>query len=323
MNLMALYATHTLQINDKWVLNDGVRIGGSFLNSTFIDKTFFPFPFDNVKQNTLVGSANIGIIYSPSSWKFYFMSSTGYRVPNIDDLSKVFETVAGTATKPGQLNVPNPDLKPEKTINGDLSVTKFFGSKVRWEGVFFATSFFDAIVTAPSTLNGQSTVTYSGFPAAVYSSQNKSKAYIYGYSTSLRADLTDNLSFTASYNYTYGRVKEGNGIYEAPLDHIAPDFGRIGIQYNTTKFKSELFSNFNGWKRIADFSNSGEDNPQYAPSEGMPSWYTLNLRAGYDISKMFTLQAGVDNIIDLQYRTFASGINAPGRNIFGTLRVKF
>ena len=323
MNLMALYATHTLQINDKWVLNDGVRIGGSFLNSTFIDKTFFPFPFDNVKQNTLVSSANVGIIYSPSSWKFSFMSSTGFRVPNIDDLSKVFETVSGTATTPGQLTIPNPDLKPEKTINGDFNVTKFFGSNVRWEGVFFATSFFDAIVTAPATLNGQSTVTYNGFPAAVYASQNKSKAYIYGYSTSIRADVTDNLVFTASYNYTYGRVKEGNGIYEAPLDHIAPDFGRIGIQYNTAKFKSELFSNFNGWKRITDFSNSGEDNPQYAPAAGMPSWYTLNLRAGFDINKIITLQAGVDNMLDLQYRTFASGINASGRNIFGTLRVKF
>lgn len=323
MNLMALYATHTLQINDKWVLNDGVRIGGSFLNSTFIDKTFFPFPFDNVKQNTLVSSANVGIIYSPSSWKFSFMSSTGFRVPNIDDLSKVFETVSGTAATPGQLTIPNPDLKPEKTINGDFNVTKFFGSNVRWEGVFFATSFFDAIVTAPATLSGQSTVTYNGFPAAVYASQNKSKAYIYGYSTSLRVDVTDNLVFTASYNYTYGRVKEGNGIYEAPLDHIAPSFGRIGIQYNTAKFKSELFSNFNGWKRITDFSNSGEDNPQYAPAVGMPSWYTLNLRAGFDINKIITLQAGVDNMLDLQYRTFASGINAPGRNIFGTLRVKF
>ncbi len=323
MNLMALYATHTLQINDLWVLNEGIRIGGSFLNSTFVDKTFFPFPFDNVKQNTLVGSANLGIIYSPSSWKFSFMSSTGYRVPNIDDLSKVFETLAGTSTSTGQLNVPNPDLKPEKTINGDFSITKFFGSKVRWEGVFFATRLIDVIVTAPSTLNGQAIVIYNGFPAAVYSSQNKSEAYIYGYSTSLRADLTNNVAVTASYNHTYGRVKEGNGTYEAPLDHIAPDFGRIGIQYNTTKFKSELFSNFNGWKRISDYSTSGEDNPQYAPAEGMPSWYTLNLRAGYDINKMFTLQAGVDNVLDLQYRTFTSGINAAGRNIFGTIRIRF
>jgi hemoglobin/transferrin/lactoferrin receptor protein len=33
------------------------------------------------------------------------------------------------------------------------------------------------------------------------------------------------------------------------------------------------------------------------------------------------LQAGVDNAMDLQYRTFSSGINAPGRNIFGAIRI--
>jgi hemoglobin/transferrin/lactoferrin receptor protein len=32
---------------------------------------------------------------------------------------------------------------------------------------------------------------------------------------------------------------------------------------------------------------------------------------------------GIDNILDLQYRTFASGINSPGRNVFGTVRIKF
>ena len=35
------------------------------------------------------------------------------------------------------------------------------------------------------------------------------------------------------------------------------------------------------------------------------------------------VQAGVDNLLDTQYRIFASGINAPGRNIFGTVRLNF
>jgi hemoglobin/transferrin/lactoferrin receptor protein len=322
MNTMAAFASHTLRINDLWTLNDGVRIGGSFLNSTFVDKTFFPFPFDNVTQNNLVGSGNLGIIYTPSSWKISLMASTGYRAPNIDDMSKVFESVAGTATTPGTLVVPNPDLKPEKTINGDLSVTKFFGDKLRIEGVAFATNLYDAIATMPTTFNGQSQIIYGGYPANVVSSQNVSKAYLYGFNSILRADLTEQFAITASYNYTHGSVKNENGP-DTPLDHIPPIFGRVGFQYNTAKFKSELFSNFSGWKYLSQYSSSGEDNLQYATAEGMPSWYTINLRAGFDINKTFTVQAGVDNILDLQYRTFASGINSPGRNIFGTLRVKF
>lgn len=316
MGMIAAYGTHTLLINDNWTLNDGIRVGGSWLHSTFIDKTFFPFPFDEVKQNYLVSSANLGIIYTPSTWKFSFMTSSGYRAPNIDDMTKVFDSA------PGRVIVPNPDLTSEKTLNGDLSITKFFGDQVRAEGTLFGTQFYDAIIVLPSTFNGQSTIDYDGTPSDVYTSQNKGRAYLYGYSISLRADLTDQMVITASHNYTHGRVKN-EGATETPLDHIAPAFGRAGIQYNTKKFKSELFTNFSGWKYLRNYSSSGEDNLQYATANGMPSWYTINIRASYDLSTMFTVQAGVDNLLDLQYRTFASGINSPGRNLFGTLRVKF
>ena len=322
LNYWALYATHTLPLNDKWTLNDGIRIGGSSLNSTFVDKSFFPFPYNDIKQNNTYASGNIGIIYSPTSWKFSFLTSTGFRVPNIDDLAKVFESVQGSPTSTGILVVPNPDLSPEKTINGDLSITKFFGSRVRLEGTLFATNFFDAIVTLPTTFNNQSTIDYNGFPANVVSSQNANKAYIYGYSVSGQFELLSKLNLAAAYNYTHGRVKNDNGS-ETPLDHIPPTFGRIGLNYTTSKLYAEVFSNFNGWKRLDNYSISGEDNLQYATPVGMPSWYTLNVRASYTINNVFTLQAGIDNIMDLQYRHFASGINSPGRNIFGTLRVKF
>jgi hemoglobin/transferrin/lactoferrin receptor protein len=322
MSYLALYGTHTLEINEDWTLNDGIRLGGSWLESTFNDITFFPFPYDGIEQKNAYASGNLGIIYTPSSWKISLMGSTGYRVPNIDDLAKVFESIAGTGTTTGTLVVPNPDLKPEKTINGDLSVTRFFGDRFRLEGTAFATEFYDAIVTQASTFNGQPTISYGGFPANVVSSKNASHAYIYGYSVSGRAELNSQFSVTAAYNYTHGRVKNENAP-ETPLDHIAPAFGRAGVQYNTAKFKSELFTNFNGWKRLRNYSASGEDNLQYATAEGMPSWWTLNLRASYEINKTFTVQAGMDNILDLQYRQFASGINSPGRNIFGSLRVKF
>jgi len=321
MNTLALFATHTLRLSDLWTLNDGLRVGGSWLHSTFIDKTFFPFPYDDITQNYLVSSGNLGVIYTPSTWKFSLMGSTGYRAPNFDDLSKVFDSVTGTTGVPGILVVPNPELKPEKTVNADLNITKFFGSKLRIEGVLFATQFYDAIVTQPTTFNGQSQIDYDGYPANVVSSQNASKAFLYGFSTSLWAQLHDGLTFTASYNYTHGSVKN-SGSPDTPLDHIPPLFGRVGVQYNKAKLRSELFSNFSGWKYLGQYSASGEDNLQYATPAGMPSWYTFNLRIGYELNKMFMAQAGVDNILDIQYRTFSSGINAPGRNIFGTVRVR-
>jgi hemoglobin/transferrin/lactoferrin receptor protein len=65
---------------------------------------------------------------------------------------------------------------------------------------------------------------------------------------------------------------------------------------------------------------NGEDNEQYATSAGMPAWMTANFRVSYKFNDMLNVQAGVDNILDTQYRAFRSGINAPGRNIYAALR---
>lgn len=317
MNYMALYFTHTFDISSALTLNDGVRLGLSSLNAKFEDKTFFPFPFDEVNQKNSYASGNLGLIYRPShDWKVSFATNTGYRVPNIDDLAKVFETSAGQS-----LIVPNPDVKPEKTLNFDLGITKVFSDRVRWENAFFYTTFFDAIVTDVFTFNGQSTVDYQGQATPVMASQNKRRAYVKGFSSLIHASLGTAFTADASYNYTKGRItSEGD---EKPLDHIPPLFGRVNVQYVNKKWSGSIFVNFNGWKRIDDYFLNSEDNEAYATSKGMPSWYTINFRAGYSFNNNLTLQAGVDNLLDLQYRTFASGINAPGRNFFVVVRAGF
>jgi hemoglobin/transferrin/lactoferrin receptor protein len=322
MGFLSAFGTHTREIDDRLVLNDGLRLGYSSLHSTFADQSFYPFPFSDITQKNFTGSASLGLVYSPSAWKLSLLGSTGFRVPNVDDLAKVFDSQAGDATTTGILIVPNPGLGPEKTLNGELGVTRFFGSKARLEGALFATRFSDIIVVIPSTYNGQSTIVYDGYPADVYSSQNKDHAYLYGFSVNGWVQIVRHVSATASYNYTHGRLRNEGGP-ETPLDHIPPPFGRIGIQYTSDRLTGEIFSNLSGWKRLEDYSSSGEDNLQYATPEGMPAWYTLNLRASYDVFRSLTVQAGVDNIVDLQYRTFASGINASGRNFLFTVRGKF
>jgi hemoglobin/transferrin/lactoferrin receptor protein len=316
MILVGIYWSHTLQINEKFVLNDGIRFGYASLYSTFIDKTFFPFPFDEVKQNNFTYSGNLGLVFLPTKyWKISVNGSTGFRVPNVDDLSKVFES------SPGSVIVPNPDIKPEKTINGDINITRWCRDVLSWENVFFATYFIDAIATDQYKFNGQDSIMYDGTMSRVMANQNKEKAFLLGYSTTLKTDLTDNFSLMASLNYTYGRII-GDSV-NTPLDHIPPIFGRISMQYRYGGFTTELFTMFNGWKHLKDYYLNGEDNEQYATPDGMPAWYTLNIRASYIVNRYLLLQAGIDNIFDVQYRAFASGINAPGRNLSATIRVSF
>jgi hemoglobin/transferrin/lactoferrin receptor protein len=309
----AIYFSHTWEINKELILTDGLRFGFSSLHSTFVDTSFYHFPFTEVTQNNPVYSASIGLINNPSEdWKLSLLLSTGYRVPNVDDLSKIFESA------PGMVIVPNPDLKPEQTVSTELGITRIFNGKTRWDNSVYYTQFIDAIVTEPYTFNGQDSIVYDGEMSQVMANQNKEHAYIYGFSSNVTSQCTENISLSLMMNYTYGRIKTDSSDY--PLDHIPPFMARFQLNYSLKNFGADFFVNYNSWKKMKNYNLNGEDNEQYATPEGMPAWFTVNFRVSYQVHKLFTLQAGVDNIFDTQYRAFASGINAPGRNVFAVLR---
>jgi hemoglobin/transferrin/lactoferrin receptor protein len=317
MNNFAIYFSHKWKLNEQLYLVDGIRAGYSILHSTLVDTALlFHLPYTDIEQKTPVYSGSIGLIHSPSDdLKLSLLISTGFRVPNVDDVSKIF----GSA--PGMVIVPNIDLKPERTINYEIGITKIINNRTRWENSIYYTDYKDIAVIDTFQFNGKDSLMYDGTMSRVYANQNKETAYIYGFSSDLISKLDDHFTMAIGINYTYGRIKTDSMDY--PLDHIPPFMARTSLTYNNNKFSSNLFINFNGSKMLKNYNLNGEDNEQYATSMGMPAWFTINLHTSYKVHKLFTLQAGVDNIFDTQYRTFASGINAPGRNFFATLKIHF
>lgn len=317
MNNFALYFSHLWRQSDEFAIVDGLRLGYSTLHSTLVDTAImFHLPYTDIKQNTPVWSGNLGFIATPNDrTKLSFMVSTGYRVPNVDDVAKVF----GSAE--GMVIVPNPDLKPEQTINYELGFTKLFGNSVRWDNSFFYTQYYNMAVVDVFTFNGKDSLMYDGTMSRVYANVNKEKGYISGFSTEVMAALGKHFTWTTGATYTYGRIETENG--DLPLDHIPPFMARTSLKYITNKFSGDFFILYNGWKHLKDYYPNGEDNEQYATPEGMSAWMTANLRLSYQLHKFVAIQAGIDNILDTQYRTFASGINAPGRNFIISLRGTF
>jgi hemoglobin/transferrin/lactoferrin receptor protein len=303
------------QNRGNFIFNQGARAGFSTLKATFEDRSVFPFPFSEIQQNSPLLSGNLGAIWLPNTkWRWVANASTGFRMPNVDDSGKVFDS------QPGNLIVPNPDLKPEQTFNVELGWTYQHSKNIKWETSIWNTVFRNALVTDQFQYNGQDSVVYDGVLSRVLANQNKRRANIAGITSSLDFQIAQHLKGNAAGTYTYGRILQEEG-ENTPLDHIPPFFGKVGIKYDTKKYDLEVFSLFNGKKPISQYFLNGEDNEQYAPADGMPYWFTINLRGGYKIGKVLTVQVGVDNILDTQYRVFASGINAPGRNFFITLRI--
>jgi hemoglobin/transferrin/lactoferrin receptor protein len=315
----ALYGIHIRKISKHVVLNDGVRLTHTKLSSKFNDKTFFPFPFSDVDQNSTALTGNIALVISSSDgWKISPLFSTGFRTPNIDDLSKVFESVSG------DLIIPNPGLKPEHTYNYELNISKIFNSKIEIGANGFYTNYRNALTTAPTTFNGESQVLYDGELSNVSTTVNKAKAYIYGIGGHLAADVNKHISFSSVISYTYGRIKENPKNY--PLDHIPPLFGKTSVIGSISGFTMEVFALYNSAKKSGDYNLRGEDNQLYsadAVNGYTPSWFTLNVRTKYNINRYATVQFAVENITDKFYRVFASGLSGPGRNVVITLRGKF
>jgi hemoglobin/transferrin/lactoferrin receptor protein len=261
-----------------------------------------------------VFSASIGIVKQIEEHSTLRLGiSSGYRVPNVDDLSKIFESA------PGRIIVPNAAIRPEMTLSPELGFTFRNQRGFSWENTVYYTRFMDAIVVSPFQLNGADSIAYGGETSAVFAPQNKQKAFIQGFSSNLRIETFEHFSLAAGVNYTYGRIETDTT--NVPLDHIPPLNARLDMCYDTERLHAGVFMVYNGWKRIADYSLGGEDNQQYATPDGMPAWYTLNLRLSYKFTNWLTVQGGIDNLLDTQYRTFASGINAPGRNFMLTLRL--
>ena len=312
MNTWAIYVADQLKVSDALIVHGGLRYAFTDLSAEFTEKAFFPFPFNEIQQKNNSLTGNLGIVYTPfAKTKFGLLGSSGFRSPNIDDLAKVFDSV------PGSLIVPNPDIRPEYSYNGELSLNQQIGKKIRLEGVYFVTSMRNAIVIDDFSLNGERLVMYNGQSSKVLAAQNKAKALIHGWNLNLKADLSKEVVFSSSLNYTKGSIKDAAN---TPMDHIPPMFGRTAIKYQKKAIQVEVFSIYNGWKKLANYSTSGEDNLIYATKDGMPSWWTLNLRSDYQANKNISLQFACENIFDKNYRNFASGISSAGRNFVITVR---
>ncbi|MBL0012206.1 MAG: TonB-dependent receptor [Flavobacterium sp.] len=291
------------------------RAGYTTLKSK-IDTNFFNLPFTSIEQQNATYSGAFGLVNNPTkNLKLAFNLASAYRVPNIDDLAKIFESA------PGTIIVPNENLKPEKTVTADLSITLWERSRFQFENVFFITKLFDPIRTDKFTFNGQSTIEYEGETSVVFANQNQGKGHLAGFMSVVKAQILKALLFEGSFNFTQGRIHNADGI--SPLDHISPMYGKVGLTYQSKIANVEAYMLYNGKKDVDEYSPSGEDNLQYASPDGAPSWQTYNLKAAFFPIKNTTLFAGVENILDIQYRTFSSGINAPGRNFYLGVKYQF
>lgn len=309
----AAYLNGEYKAKPNFSLLSGLRYSHVWIDAEF-DKTFYPFPFDDAELSTGALTGSIGFSWFPkANLQITLNGSTGFRSPNIDDIGKVFDS------EPGAVVVPNPDLEPEYAYNMELGVKKNYKDKLVFKGAAFYTYLVDALVRRDYLFNGESQIEYNGELSNVQAMQNAAKAYVYGFELGLEAVLTENISLVSNLTLTEGVEEEADGS-DSPARHVPPAFGDVHLIFRNQNLKTDLFLNYNGEIENDDLATSEQVKTYiYAKdANGLPyapSWYTLNLRTQYELNKEWRIGCSVENITDQRYRSYSSGIAAPGTNL--------
>jgi hemoglobin/transferrin/lactoferrin receptor protein len=320
---LSWYNSYQHKISKKSLLQGGFRLNSFGLNADFNQNlTFYPLPFDRIKLQKEALTGNLGWVFTPEeSWTFHTNFATGFRAPNVDDIGKIFDS------EPGTVLIPNPKLGAEYAYSGEINITKVISDRVLIDLTGYYTYLDQAIVRRDSRLNGQDSIIYDGLKSRVLSLQNIAAAKIYGLQAAIEIRLSDNITFLNRLNYQKGIEESDNGeIF--PSRHAPPMFGLSRLEYKDKKLKIQLFSEFSNSVSYEGLPLEERGKPEiYAiDSNGLPyspSWYTINLAANFRLNPIFTLNLGLENIGDVRYRPYSSGIVSGGRNFILSLRASF
>lgn len=313
-NSYAIFGNYQYPISKKYTAQLGIRYNLFNMEADFSrNLAFFPFAFKTIQIRNRAFSGNLGLVISPDDkTKISLNAATGFRAPNVDDMGKLFDFVAG------EVVVPNVNLSAEKAYNGEINLSKLIGNALKIDLTGYYTYLKDAMVRRATTVEGKDSMLYNGKMSKAYSIQNAAFAEVSGFHVGFEIDLPLGFSFSSRYNVQLGKEEMNSGATSGSR-HAAPAFGlstleykrgKINLQLNAVYSASVTYENLNEEERQKPFIYARDENGKpYSPS-----WYTLNMKGTFQLKKFATLNVGLENITNQRYRTYSSGIVAPGFN---------
>lgn len=320
---LAAYGNFHGALSSRWKIQTALRYNFISLNADFSNNAeFFPLPFENSSQKNHSLTGNVGLIFFPEpSFSISPLFSTGFRAPNADDIGKIFDS------EPGTVVVPNPDLKPEYAYNFELNLNKHFQNKLKIDLTGFVTYLDNALVRRPFQLNGEDEIIYDGELSQVLAIQNAAFTEVYGIQAGFEWALSRNWVLTSRYNWQKG-TEELDNATQSPSRHAAPAFGLTRLTYTHKDLRVELTSQYSAERSFENMPAEEKSKTFiYAQDENgnpySPAWTLFNLNASYQVFSFLQVNAGVENMGNLRYRPYSSGIVAPGRNFTLSLKASF
>lgn len=318
----AIYAQLVHRVRENWDLEFGLRYNHDSLKADFQNYGIaVPFPSRQGKLNQAI-SGGLGTAYRPnkdSRLSFYY--SRAFRGPNVDDMGKLFDSIEGGVM------MPNPGLHPEYAHHLELGWEHRPMPWLHYSLNLFYTYLDDAMVRRPYRWNGRDSIVYKGELHEVLALQNAAWAHVAGAQFHAEAKLPHGFSISTHLNLQDGREQMDNGT-TSPLRHAAPFFGTAALSYRRGALHAMLYTDFQARRSADDIAidERGKTEIYALDADGRPyapGWMTLNLKATYALPRGGMLHLGLENMTNLRYRLYSSGLSAAGRNFVCGLTWRF
>ncbi|MDM8119995.1 TonB-dependent receptor [Succinatimonas hippei] len=300
-----LYALLSTKFNDRLTLNTAVRYNrvDTEAGSSFINGIKLHGFADEVNEKAVLSA---GLVYKPlanTSWRLNW--SQGYRVPNLQEMYLYTFT--------GELQIGNPDLKPETSDNYEIGF--------KYEGDFVTSDFAVFYSEADNYIETVANDALLPFiPLRKFTYNNIASAKTYGADWSLQLNFD---SFEPYLDISFIKRKYDTGSIETYNTGIPAVKGRTGIKYYPECNYGYLTLDF--YARFA--SRVKQDNAggiSYFADDEYGGWTTLNLGAEYLFgdNEEYRIYGALENILDKNYQT-SSLIHEPGRFVMAGVSASF
>jgi outer membrane receptor protein involved in Fe transport len=262
----------------------------------------------------VVGSMGVRQAFRPElAWTTSLLS--GFRAPNLED----FQAFGGGARG---ITVPNLSLRDERTYTLESGVeanVKNFSA----QAFVFGSVLRHLIVRVPHTFDGMDTL--DGEP--IFTRENGSQTYLTGGELSVLYQSERGPFASAASWLSWGTTRRPNddgSTRKEPATKVPPAIGVLRVGYNkqpSPYFGEAVLRMQHSQRRLSEADKSDVRLCMLGAERcsEVPGFWDLTLRAGLRLEHIF-VSVAVENLFDAAYKTYASGVYAPGRNFVLALR---
>lgn len=302
-------------VNDRWSIVPALRYDRFKLDAD--NSALFPREAADLSDGAL--SPKLGLIFRPDTqWQVFASAAAGFKAPSPLQLNNYYQNVTGPFFF--YQTIPNPNLKPERSNTLEIGARGEHGT-LQWLVSAFTGRYKDFIEDT-TQVGGAGTA----LSPATFQSINRSRVRLSGFELEGRWAVTP----ATSLRFGFGRTQGRDTVLNQALNSVNPAKVVMGVEHRMADWTLGATVTHARAKDSEDIDRSTT-----ALQFATPSWTTLDLRAGWRITKDTRLSAAIHNLTDRKYwvwgnvqgvasnSTTLDAFTAPGRSFSVALVTDF